>query len=79
MNKGKSETSALEAPGLALFFGDRRSDYKFTRLDLEYFRNNPLLQKCNLRNIGTEAAKKLSVDRSVIYRKLKKMEEVLRN
>ncbi|WP_082118151.1 helix-turn-helix domain-containing protein [Paenibacillus riograndensis] len=28
---------------------------------------------------GTEAAKKLSVDRSVIYRKLKKMEEVLRN
>ncbi|WP_342478638.1 sigma 54-interacting transcriptional regulator [Paenibacillus sp. FSL H7-0350] len=28
---------------------------------------------------GTEAAKRLSVDRSVIYRKLKKMEEVLRN
>ncbi|NQX44356.1 sigma 54-interacting transcriptional regulator [Paenibacillus tritici] len=28
---------------------------------------------------GTEAAKKLSVDRSVIYRKLKKMDEVLRN
>lgn len=27
---------------------------------------------------GTEAAKRLSVDRSVIYRKLKKMEEVLR-
>ncbi|WP_405115629.1 sigma 54-interacting transcriptional regulator [Paenibacillus sp. FSL K6-1217] len=28
---------------------------------------------------GTEAARQLSVDRSVIYRKLKKMEEVLRN
>jgi two-component system, NtrC family, response regulator AtoC len=28
---------------------------------------------------GTEAAKKLSVDRSVIYRKLKKMDEVLHN
>lgn len=28
---------------------------------------------------GTEAAKRLNVDRSVIYRKLKKMEEVLGN
>jgi len=36
-----------------------------------------VLETCNGK--GTEAAKKLGVDRSVIYRKLKKMDEVLGN